>query len=551
MATAEDWRTHLLFLPYLMAYVLCTYLATIIICHIAFDTKDYSIFRRIKYHKRYKKRHCISLWQICHDCYSCLCCCCLYDEHHWCGISVPLLYTGTLYNSIIGFIGNFVLLITRIISFLFLFYYVVFSFQRHVNKLNSFSSWNAVTMCLLFALLIITSFVGTASRLHKQIITQQQQQQPQHLTNDNHHEKEGPIWLQRLLIPIHFLYEIAATNALFITIIEYCYIQRHTSEGASNSLSFDDLKYHLIPTVFICFEMLFNIMPFRLEHYYYTLSLPIGYLLYQWIGLMDGRMDLQYSFLQTSRANCFGNYSVLFGVHVGCFMIWVLLHKARDLIGKVPYEERYRILMNKYDELEEGEGGDGEEEDEDNRMHDEGKCGDEEEGGEKYGDGKNDDEDEDEEESDTNVHLPDVYASVDDNHLRFIGSYDSEGVPKRKNKADGKGRGEYELPTIFHQPIASRDRLPSVRFRDDVEAGGRGAEGTLTRDSVSVSTPPLSAHPSATSLHSIPSDNRINTRSVLPPIVTYDLPMAVPVAIDAVTSVPSSTRSSHSSSWRK
>jgi signal transduction histidine kinase len=541
MATAEDWRTNLLFLPYLMAFVLCTYLATIILCRIAFDTKDYSIFRRIKYHKRYKKRHCISLWQICRDCYSCFCCCCLCDEHHWCGVSVPLLYTETLYNSIIGFVGNFLLLITRIVSFLFLFYYVVYSFPQHVNKLNSFSSWNAVTMCLLFALLTLTSFVGTASRFHRQIVTHQQQQQPQH-TDNPHDGKEGPIWLQRLLVPIHFLYEIAGTNALFITIIEYCYIQRHTS--TTDTLSFNDLKYHLIPTVFICFEMLFNIIPFRLEHYYYTLSLPIGYLLYQWIGLMNGTMDLQYTFLQTSRSNCFGNYSVLFGIHIACFMSWMLLHKVRDFVGKVPYQERYRILMNKYDDLEEGEG---DEEEGDDRMNDEGKCGSDKEEGEEF-DGKDDDDEEEEE----NVHLPDVYASVDADHHRFIGSYDSEGVPKKKKGS--KGRGEFELPTILHPSVARRDRSgyePTVRFRDDVETGNdthHRFEATGTRDSIStITSPTLSTHASNASLHSVPSDNRINTRipSVLPPIVTYDLPMAVPVAIDAVTSVPSSTRSSH------
>jgi hypothetical protein len=152
--------------------------------------------------------------------------------------------------------------------------------------------------------------------------------------------KEGeasnwPIWLQRVGALLYIGYEMVGSNSLFITVMSYIY--------SKESLSFSSARMHLIPTGFIFWDMCWNIIPFRIEHYHYSLLLIVAYLIYQWVLVVADTILWQYSFLHADSPSCFGNYSVLLGVHAACYVVWVVLHKIRDYIAVVKPYEQYRV----------------------------------------------------------------------------------------------------------------------------------------------------------------------------------------------------------------
>jgi hypothetical protein len=385
-----------LYLPYLAAYVIFLFLAVVFICNMLFDTKDYALFSPHRNRKRYKKKNCISCFQICRDCYHCFCCCCINDENHCCGVEVPLFLTETLYNSRFGTPGVFILLFTRILSFLYLIYVVIIPFFHSDNgTLDLFSSWVNIGMCIIFLFLMLGSFLHVAFLIGF----------------GEEHGKEMSIWIQRVTVWLHFLFETVLVNALFVTIMEYLYLHNKGNWGTA--------KGHLIPTLLMIVDGVFNTIPVRLEHYQYCATLGFAYLIYMWLSIIEKKMDWStYPFLQVERPRCFGNYTVVFAIHFACFLVMFVLYKIRDYQAGIKYETRYRMLKSEkslyggseYDEAEGDEEQGGKRA---RRMREIGIEDDEEE----------EDDGEEADGGDGDVEFSDVYASRDPQD-KFVGSAD-------------------------------------------------------------------------------------------------------------------------------
>jgi len=229
------------------------------------------------------------------------------------------------------------------------------------------------------------------------------------------HGKEMSIWIQRVTVWLHFLFETILVNALFVTIMEYLYLHNKGNWGTA--------KGHLIPTLLMIIDGVFNTIPVRLEHYQYCATLGFVYLIYMWLSIIEKKMDWStYPFLQVERPRCFGNYTVVFAIHFACFLVMFALYKIRDYTAGIKYETRYRMLKtekslyggSEYDEAEgdeeQGEGGKRA-----RRMREIGIEDEDEE--------EEDDEEGGGEEDNGDVKFPEVYASRDPED-KFVGSAD-------------------------------------------------------------------------------------------------------------------------------
>ena len=440
-----SYLANYLYLPYLAIYVIFTFFGTIFVCNLFFDTKDYQIFSKHKY-KRYRKKFCIPFAQICKDFFEYCCCCFKCNENFCCGVPVPLLIIETLNKSRFEAIGTFVLLFTRILSFLYLIYAVVIPNNNDGGEaFNKFSAWVNMAMCFTFLLLAIRSLI------HCLLL----------ICYGGETRSPWPIWIQRIAVLIHFFYEVVFTNAVYVTVMEYAYQQRETT--------YSTFRGHLIPAL-ICFvDSIVNIIPFRLEHYHYCLALPIAYLIFQWISVIRGDIDWQYSFLKVNSPRCFGRYSVLFAIHVACFLGIYVLQFARDQVNHIKYEQRYRVIFSR--------PGD--------EHEDEEQYEDEYAGGGNGGD----------------IEFSDVYASQDQ-HGRFVGSAsedvdDNASIPSAPPSNHGGGVGG------ISGHVSPRPVLPPALFTPTPQGSTR-------------TVPP-------------PSMAGGITPQLLPPTPQANVPMAVPI----------------------
>eukprot|EP01040_Poterioochromonas_malhamensis_P008214 gene8214-8884_t len=392
-----------LFLPYLAFYVICVFLSVCFVCQLFLDTKNYALLSPHRLRRRHRKKGCVSCAQIIEDFRRCFCCCFVCDEYHCCGVSLPIFVGESLTQSwdLIGIFGPFLLLLTRILSFLFLIYYVVLSYaDRESAELNKLSSWTNLAATLVFSLLVVSSFLNTLNHFLCGV------------EEGRRHPSGWSIFLQRAALTLHYLYQCVLGNTIFIAIMEYLYQQHFRDRGQpSFDLSFTNTKQHLIPAGLLVLDLFLSISPVRLEHYYVSLALPTAYLIYQWISVVTGQINWQYTFLQTSRARCFGVYSLLFLIHVGCFFGSYLLALIRDYLFNVSYEKRYRLLQSESDEFDVA-----------NRN---------------------------EEDEESNVEFSDVYASND--RGMFVGSFEDINV---------EGDGETALSPEAHQSFRHSASAP-------------------------------------------------------------------------------------------
>lgn len=114
-------------------------------------------------------------------------------------------------------------------------------------------------------------------------------------------------WSKRVLVlarVLDYLMEVATSNALFVTLVQFIYFSPNTSQR--------NIAQHLLPSVFILFDFFQHKTIFRLRHYPVCLSLPLAYLRFQWITVYMGAIDWQYAFLYTDSRSYFAAYIGLF-----------------------------------------------------------------------------------------------------------------------------------------------------------------------------------------------------------------------------------------------
>lgn len=201
-----------------------------------------------------------------------------------------------------GFNGQLFLWAYRTAIFLTLGYLDVYALGDSIRVWSRFGSWVGLSVVSYFLLAMYMSTIGLI------VLTLE----------------PGIRWSERLKTLarlLNVLMEIATSNAVFVTLVQFIYFSSNTSR--------QNIALHLLPSVFILFDFFQHKMIFRVRHYPVCLSFPFAYLIFQWIRVYMGTMDWQYAFLYTSARSCFAAYIGLFATHFVIYGAIISLNYAK------------------------------------------------------------------------------------------------------------------------------------------------------------------------------------------------------------------------------
>lgn len=304
----EDYQQQFQYLPYLFFYVLFVLLGVFLINKCLFDRKK---FLSKGYDDNYLGEE--TTVELCLSYIFNMFCCCVKP---CCGGRKPVLLPSAMFLSFFGTIIAFLLALFRLLCCAaILIFSILMEFPEESHPLRRFSSWNNIIACIFFFLVTVLSCGGLVSKVFQ--------------------GRNGIKWsltFEKMSAFSLVLYEVATANSLFISIVAYTWHQQSRN-----------FFVHLLPTICVFIELVMNKAPFRFEHYYYTLMLPIAYLLFQWGMVYDEQMPWQYSFLKVDSKQCFYKYSILFLIHLACYYVFALLNFAKESFFGVKYEDRHRI----------------------------------------------------------------------------------------------------------------------------------------------------------------------------------------------------------------
>lgn len=244
------------------------------------------------------------------------CCCCCVTKLR------PALYFDSSYESHLGLLGALILLVGRVLFAAFIAYYDLYQPAQSdtYSFLYGFSAWTHICLLGYFVISSICSIVGLFGRLCCS-------------SEENLRIKWSP-FVENIGLGNLILFEMSAANIVFITVVQFFAID--------SSTDFGQIKLYLVPTAFVIFELLFDRLPFRLSFYFFTATLPVAYLVFQWVLVYIGELNWQYGFLRTRSAICFRYYSTMAGLHVGSFVAVAALFVVRDFLLGMKYSDRFR-----------------------------------------------------------------------------------------------------------------------------------------------------------------------------------------------------------------
>jgi hypothetical protein len=194
------------------------------------------------------------------------------------------------YWSCIGLPGPAILLVTRAISFAYLFG-ISFVAREIIDPEFpiSFTSWNIHLLWIYFLSATIASMIG----LHHDdcsfsILSASNQSLP-------------PYWSQfvsRFGYILQFMFAVAGSTAFFVTFVAFTFLDHR--------FEFWNASFHFVTSLSVFFELVLNRIVVRWEHLVLSLSWSFLYLIFSWIIVQTGVIShWPYFFLDTSTPTVF------------------------------------------------------------------------------------------------------------------------------------------------------------------------------------------------------------------------------------------------------
>jgi hypothetical protein len=297
---AEEFR----YLPYLSFAVVVYYFTVTFICCVLVDRK--------KYYNKYNAFQRIDQPL-----------CCLRGLEYigcrrWCiSTSHPLLRFETIYTSTVS---SALLLILRLLSLLYLVYHNVLHFlkdEQHV--LEAFDGWTSIAAVIYFTCASFGMFSTLSIWLTVGIVP-----------------ASPPVWslaTERWGAIVLGLKVLAACNCVFVVIIDLLFFQ--------TSYAYNAFALLIAPAVALVLDILLSRQPMRFEHYPIALTFLVIYMFFQWALAFTRLMNWRTAYLEVHNRLCFGNYSLIFLIHLMTFVVLCVLAKARDKLTGFDYEAIY------------------------------------------------------------------------------------------------------------------------------------------------------------------------------------------------------------------
>lgn len=150
-----------------------------------------------------------------------------------------------------------------------------------------FTVWNIKLISLYYLLALIASIIGLVST----------------------HNKEDSKVLQILTTSIHYLFQVCASTALFVTIINFAVL--------NPIFTFWNTSDHFITCISLIIEMSLNSMTFKRHHVALTILWAFLYIIFIWPLVMTGVINKwPYDFLKLNTPYCFMWYTGLFVIDI-------------------------------------------------------------------------------------------------------------------------------------------------------------------------------------------------------------------------------------------
>ena len=116
-------------------------------------------------------------------------------------------------------------------------------------------------------------------------------------------------------------FTVAGASAIFITVSVF--IAASAYNFVNRALALNSITSHLINSVAMVFEMVFNSMIVRFEHIILLLSWAFLYIVYIWsMAATDRIPDWPYPFLATSTPSSYFFYGISYVLFIVFFLIW-------------------------------------------------------------------------------------------------------------------------------------------------------------------------------------------------------------------------------------
>jgi hypothetical protein len=250
------------------------------------------------------------------------------------------------YQSLNPYGGRFLLLVTRALSFCYIFgisglwnWYR----QRWTNFFY-FTHWNLIMISVYYASVTLSSIVGIIFNAKFRARGGVMDNSWFAVESSMTVPEESPYWsvhAQRLGFIIQVLYEVAGGSAFFITVIAFTFL--------NPQFSFWNVNSHFITSMAFLLEMAQNAMIVRWHHVLLNMFWAVLYLLYIWPAVASGAVtQWPYDFLQTANAGCFGWYFVLFLGNVIFYFLWYYLSRVKYECVYAKLESAKGVLLEHY-----------------------------------------------------------------------------------------------------------------------------------------------------------------------------------------------------------
>mmetsp|Transcript_8004 Transcript_8004/g.13307 ORF Transcript_8004/g.13307 Transcript_8004/m.13307 type:complete len:394 (+) Transcript_8004:138-1319(+) len=242
--------------------------------------------------------------------------------------SLPFHSTYLSPNAKYPYVGQVILLITRVVSFCLLFGISgLWSYIRaDFKNLFYFTLWNVNMISLYYGMASVASIIGLI--YHPQLVVKQNgltSADVNWVCVNGGGEDSRPFWskhMHRLGFCIQVLYQVAGASALFITVVAFTLL--------NPAFEFWNVMHHLITSVTFLLEMSQNAMVVRWEHVLLNMLWALIYLVYIWSAVGSREItNWPYDFLKTGSASSFFWYIILFVGNVIFFNLWLFLSRLK------------------------------------------------------------------------------------------------------------------------------------------------------------------------------------------------------------------------------
>lgn len=241
------------------------------------------------------------------------------------------------YRSVAGQAGARTLLITRLVSFIYLFA-ISFVLREIIDPVPplSFTSWNIDLLWLYFFSATVASAVGL---YYDDCLS----------TLPFYNDRSSKFWsdcIHRLGYALQILFAVSGSSSFFVTVVAFTFLDPY--------FDFWNVSFHFVTSISVLIELLMNNIRVRWEHIVLALTWSFLYLVFSWVIVRTGVLShWPYFFLDTKSPTVFAWYTALLVLNSIFFVLFWLLNVLKEwVVSRAVSVDKFELLNSNFDVID-------------------------------------------------------------------------------------------------------------------------------------------------------------------------------------------------------